>query len=88
MEAAFTLLRRGDPPTPERVESLGGGWVGEEALAIACYCWNIWRVTAARRVVYAASANGWRATERAGESGRDIVRDRAHRRVRTRHRAR
>jgi ADP-ribosylglycohydrolase len=25
-------------PTPERVAELGGGWVGEEALAIAVYC--------------------------------------------------
>ncbi len=26
------------PPAPERVEELGGGWVAEEALAIAVYC--------------------------------------------------
>lgn len=26
------------PPTPEIVESLGGGWVAEEALAISIYC--------------------------------------------------
>lgn len=38
MDAALELLRRGEPPTAERVESLGGGWVGEEAVAIACYC--------------------------------------------------
>src|SRR4029078_7923641 len=25
-------------PTPERVESLGGGWTAEEALSIALYC--------------------------------------------------
>lgn len=25
-------------PTPEKVESLGGGWIAEEALAIAVYC--------------------------------------------------
>lgn len=27
-----------DLPTPEQVEGLGGGWVGEEALAIAVAC--------------------------------------------------
>jgi hypothetical protein len=26
------------PPTSERLETLGGGWVAEEALAIALYC--------------------------------------------------
>lgn len=35
--AAIALSYR-DDPSPERVESLGGGWVGEEALAIAVYC--------------------------------------------------
>ena len=25
-------------PTPETIESLGGGWIAEEALAIAIYC--------------------------------------------------
>lgn len=33
LEAAKNL-----PPIPETVESLGGGWVGEEALAIALFC--------------------------------------------------
>ncbi|MEZ5285548.1 MAG: ADP-ribosylglycohydrolase family protein [Vicinamibacterales bacterium] len=28
----------GATPSPERIERLGGGWVGEEALAIALYC--------------------------------------------------
>jgi ADP-ribosylglycohydrolase len=37
LDAAVTLARSG-PVTPERVEALGGGWVGEEALGIACYC--------------------------------------------------
>jgi ADP-ribosylglycohydrolase len=31
-------LAEAGPPTAELVESLGGGWVGEEALAIAVYC--------------------------------------------------
>jgi ADP-ribosylglycohydrolase len=35
--AARALAGAGDP-TPERVESLGAGWVGDEALAIAVYC--------------------------------------------------
>lgn len=33
LDAADTM-----PPTPESVERLGGGWVGEEALAIALFC--------------------------------------------------
>lgn len=37
LDAARELAHRGDP-TPERVESLGAGWVAEEALAIAVYC--------------------------------------------------
>jgi ADP-ribosylglycohydrolase len=31
---AATALAAAGPPTPERLETLGGGWVGEEALAI------------------------------------------------------
>jgi ADP-ribosylglycohydrolase len=31
-------LTDGGEPSPEKVESLGGGWVAEEALAIALYC--------------------------------------------------
>ncbi|UJA20933.1 ADP-ribosylglycohydrolase family protein [Thermoleophilia bacterium SCSIO 60948] len=37
LEAAVSLVADGDP-APEKVESLGGGWVAEEALAIAVYC--------------------------------------------------
>ncbi|GIH94643.1 ADP-ribosylglycohydrolase family protein [Planobispora siamensis] len=37
LRAARRLAGKGDP-TPERVESLGGAWVAEEALAIAVYC--------------------------------------------------
>ena len=37
LRAAVALADQGGP-TPERVESLGGGWVAEEALAIAVYC--------------------------------------------------
>jgi ADP-ribosylglycohydrolase len=38
LDKAFDLLRSGAPPTSECVESLGGGWVAEEALAISLYC--------------------------------------------------
>jgi ADP-ribosylglycohydrolase len=31
-------LARSGPPAPGAMESLGGGWVGEEALAIALLC--------------------------------------------------
>ena len=34
---ALELARRG-PPSPADIEALGGGWVGEEALAIALVC--------------------------------------------------
>ncbi|MEU1730856.1 ADP-ribosylglycohydrolase family protein [Streptosporangium sp. NPDC020145] len=37
LRAAVRLAAQGDP-SPERVESLGGAWVAEEALAIAVYC--------------------------------------------------
>jgi ADP-ribosyl-[dinitrogen reductase] hydrolase len=38
VDAAFGLLRSGATPTPELVETLGKGWVAEEALAISLYC--------------------------------------------------
>jgi ADP-ribosylglycohydrolase len=37
VQAAVELARAGDA-TPARVESLGAGWVAEEALSIALYC--------------------------------------------------
>lgn len=37
VRAAVDLAEREPRPTPELVEQLGGGWVGEEALAIALY---------------------------------------------------
>ncbi|MBB2911231.1 ADP-ribosylglycohydrolase [Streptosporangium becharense] len=37
LEAAVSLAAEGGP-SPEKVESLGGAWVAEEALAIAVYC--------------------------------------------------
>ncbi|MEU4537081.1 ADP-ribosylglycohydrolase family protein [Streptosporangium sp. NPDC023825] len=37
LRGAVSLAARGGP-TPEKVESLGGAWVAEEALAIAVYC--------------------------------------------------
>lgn len=36
LDAAIALTEEGDP-TPEKLETLGGGWVAEEALAIAVY---------------------------------------------------
>lgn len=38
IDAAVGLAGRSGPPSAERVESLGGGWVAEEALAIGLYC--------------------------------------------------
>ena len=37
VEAAIDLAAAGSP-SAERVESLGGGWIAEEALAIGLYC--------------------------------------------------
>lgn len=37
LRAAVALADRGNP-TPEQVETLGGAWIAEEALAIAVYC--------------------------------------------------
>jgi ADP-ribosylglycohydrolase len=37
VEAAVALATQGEP-SPEAVETLGGAWVAEEALAIAVYC--------------------------------------------------
>jgi ADP-ribosylglycohydrolase len=37
LRAALALHRRGLRASPEMVESLGGGWIAEEALAIAVY---------------------------------------------------
>lgn len=38
LDMAMNLVEKGGEPTPEKIESLGGGWVAEEALAIAVYC--------------------------------------------------
>jgi ADP-ribosylglycohydrolase/protein-tyrosine phosphatase len=38
VDRALALVAQGAPATAERLETLGGGWVGEEALAIALYC--------------------------------------------------
>ncbi len=36
--AAARRLAEAGPPSPEALETLGGGWVGEQALAIAVCC--------------------------------------------------
>jgi ADP-ribosylglycohydrolase len=38
IEAALDLAAAQPVPNPEAVESLGGGWVADEALAITLYC--------------------------------------------------
>ena len=38
IQKALALANSGKPPTPETVESLGGGWVADEALSISLYC--------------------------------------------------
>jgi ADP-ribosylglycohydrolase len=38
LQGALLLASERGEPTPELVETLGGGWIAEEALAIAVYC--------------------------------------------------
>lgn len=38
LEQVLLFHRQGIEPTPQRIEELGGGWVAEEALAIALWC--------------------------------------------------
>jgi len=39
LDAAVKLANKKEvAPSPEVIETLGGGWIGEEALAIAIYC--------------------------------------------------
>ena len=38
LKSAVYLSTAATPPTPEIVESLGAGWIAEEALAISVYC--------------------------------------------------
>ena len=38
IEAALSLARGDETPSPELVEALGAAWVAEEALAISIYC--------------------------------------------------
>jgi ADP-ribosylglycohydrolase len=60
---ARTLAAAGPPP-PEKLESLGGGWVGEEALAIALGC-----VLTADPMSPSAIADAlWRAVCHSGDS--------------------
>ncbi|MDX3230952.1 ADP-ribosylglycohydrolase family protein [Streptomyces sp. ME19-01-6] len=49
LRKAVDLNAQGEP-TPEKTESLGGGWIAEEALAIAVYC--ALAHTAPRRTLY------------------------------------
>ena len=56
LDRARTLAGYGDP-SPERVESLGQGWTGEEALAIAVYA-ALARPTDPRAALRVAAAHG------------------------------
>jgi ADP-ribosyl-[dinitrogen reductase] hydrolase len=38
IDRAVVLATEGGEPTPERIETLGEGWVADEALSIALYC--------------------------------------------------
>jgi ADP-ribosylglycohydrolase len=46
------------PPSPEAVERMGGGWVGDEALAIALYCGLSAQDDFARGVLLAVNHSG------------------------------
>ena len=56
---AVALWRDGDlKPSPEVIERLGGGWVGEEALAISLYCALVAQDDFARGVLLAVNHSG------------------------------
>lgn len=56
---AIALWRDGDlKPSPEVIERLGGGWVGEEALAISLYCALASQDDFARGVLLAVNHSG------------------------------
>jgi len=38
IDAALSLAKREETPSPELVETLGGAWIAEQALAISIYC--------------------------------------------------
>jgi ADP-ribosylglycohydrolase len=52
------LWRAGLEPSPEVIERLGGGWVGEEALAISLYCALASQDDFARGVLLAVNHSG------------------------------
>jgi ADP-ribosylglycohydrolase len=52
------LWRIGLDPSPEVIERLGGGWVGEEALAISLYCALASQDDFARGVLLAVNHSG------------------------------
>jgi ADP-ribosylglycohydrolase len=45
-------------PSPEVIERMGGGWVGEEALAISLYCALVSQDDFARGVLLAVNHSG------------------------------
>jgi len=55
---ALTLARTDPEPSPETVERLGGGWIAEEALAIAIYCSLTAQVDFRRGVLAAVNHGG------------------------------
>jgi ADP-ribosylglycohydrolase len=58
LEAARALAGRSGEPTPEHVESLGGGWIAEEALAIAVYAALVHRDDPRAALALAANHSG------------------------------
>lgn len=46
------------PPAPETIESLGGGWIAEEALAIAIYCSLVFENDFKKGVLLAVNHSG------------------------------
>ncbi|GAA1102130.1 ADP-ribosylglycohydrolase family protein [Nocardiopsis composta] len=69
LDAAVRLAAEGDP-SPERVESLGGGWTGPEALAIAVYA----ALAAERLYAEGRTSQTWaRQWRTAGEPGLSLA---------------
>ena len=59
LDKAIRLAKdRTKDPSPELVEALGGGWVGEEALAISIYCSLMFEDDLSRALLLAVNHSG------------------------------
>jgi ADP-ribosylglycohydrolase len=57
-ESALDMVQKAGQPSPEKVESLGAGWIAEEALGIALYCSLVSEHDFARAVLLSVNHSG------------------------------